>query len=159
MGFDRTASIEAIASSLGAKTQSIPGRESHRIPPEDAAMALCGADSLAVAFWELSMGHDDPANLSICAGYLLGCAAWEAEAERWRAGRLERLVALCLEELSRGYAAESAKFTETSRARWMGMSERNWHLLGWKRRYGRVMRDAMAQVNAAQEAIGRRVVG
>jgi len=89
----------------------------------------------------------------------MGCAGWEAEADRWADGRLEGLVSLCVEELTRGYAAESAKFTEASRASWMGMSETAWHDRKWKSRYGRIMRDAMKQVDAAQVAIGRRVVG
>jgi hypothetical protein len=38
------------------------------------------------------------------------------------------------------------------------MSKQNWHQR-WKSRYARLMRDALRQVSAAQEAIGRRVVG
>jgi hypothetical protein len=124
----------------------------------DAAMALCGADSLSTAFWLLSMGHDSPENLDACAEHLMRIAGGDAVAERWADGRMEGMVSLCLEELSHGYAAESTRMTEQARADWMQMSMQIWHLT-WKSRYRRMMRGALDQVSAAQDAIGRRVRG
>jgi hypothetical protein len=152
----RTASIEAIAASLGARTHGWPGRQHYRIPMPDAAMALCGADSLSTAFWLLSMGHDSAENLDACAAHLMQLAGADAVAERWADGRMEGMVSLCLEELSHGYAAESTRMTEQARADWMQMSERHWRGM-WRDRYQRMMRTALDQVNAAQVAIGRRV--
>ena len=152
----RSSSLEAIAASLGARTHGWPGRQHYRIPMPDAAMALCGADSLSTAFWLLSMGHDSPENLDACAEHLMRIAGGDAVAERWADGRMEGMVSLCLEELSHGYAAESTRMTEQARADWVGMSMQNWHAT-WKARYRRMMRGALDQVNAAQLAIGRRV--
>jgi hypothetical protein len=125
---------------------------------DDAAMALCGADSLSTAFWLLSMGHDSPQNLDACAEHLMRLAGADAVAERWQDGRMEGLVSLCLDELSHGYAAESTRMTEQARADWMQMSDRHWRGI-WRDRYQRMMRGAIEQVNAAQVAIGRRVGG
>ena len=152
----RTTSIEAIAASLGARTHGWPGRQHYRIPMPDAAMALCGADSLSVAFWLLSMGHDSAENLDACAEHLMAVSGADAVAERWADGRMEGLVSLCLEELSKGYAAESTRMTSTERAERLGVSRQAWYAV-WLSRYQRMMGIALKQVNAAQEAIGRRV--
>ena len=104
------------------------------------------------------MGQGAPEDLLACTAHLIGSAQWETQTDLWKDGRFERMIALCLVELTKGYAADSAKFTEASRASFMGMSKQNWHQR-WKSRYARLMRDALRQVSAAQEAIGRRVVG
>lgn len=144
-------SAEAISSALAPKTQTWYREEGRKIPAEDAAMALAGVESVARAFLLVSWGHDSPEDVSACTRFLCGAGAWEADAENWPNGRLERLVEMAIEEIR-----HAEPVSEAERARKAGMGEWNWHQR-WKTRYRRILGDALEQVSRAHEGMARRV--
>ena len=118
-------------------------------------MALSGVEPIPLAFLLVSMGNGAPGHLSACRRHLMGCAGWEAEVDRWRPGRLGRLVDLCLEDLRRDH---TAKMSSATLAREFGVSESMWHR-AWSARYRRIMRDALDQASRAHQQMARRVEG
>lgn len=145
-------SAEAISSALAPRTQPWYRDEGRKISAEDAAMALAGVERLPRAFLMVSWGHDSPEDVNACTRFLRGAGAWEAEAENWPEGRLERMVEMVLEEIRHAEPVD-----EKARAREVGMGEWNWHMRGWKARYRRILGDAQEQINRAHQAMARRV--
>ena len=151
----RTASVEAIAKSLGAKTATWYGREPRgRIPAEEAATALCGIPQPALAYWLWSVGHHEPEHASVIAAHLRGLFA-----DRWPERRFMPMLALCMGELSDGYAihGESAEQSEAERYRRIGVSESSWYSRGWRNRYREMLRAALDQIAIAQTVMGPRL--
>lgn len=153
MSMLRHFSCEAISAALAPRTQTWARGEGVKIRPEDAAMALAGVEPLPRAFLLVSWGHDAPSDVNACKRFLRGAAMWEAEADEWPAGRLDKLIDLALEEIQHAKPAD-----EIRRAREVGMSESMWHRL-WKGRYQRILRDALDQISRAHLEMARRVGG
>ena len=154
MSMLRHFSVEAMASAMAPKTQHWYRGDFRRVPMADAAMALAGVEPLARAFLLLSWGLGAEGERAACMRYLMGCGGWEAESEKWPAGRLARMADMVLDELSVGYAVAQA-WGEKARATRLGVSESLWHRR-WKARYRRVMADALEQVSRAHQAMARR---
>lgn len=146
-------SCEAISAALAPRTQTWARDESVKIRPEDAAMALTGVEPLPRAFLLVSWGHDAPGDVDACKRFLRGAAAWEAEADDWPAGRLDRLIDLALDEIRHAKPAD-----EIARARTIGMGKSQWHDV-WKPRYQRILGDALEQISRAHREMARRVNG
>ena len=124
----RTASVEAIAKSLGAKTATWYGRDHRgRIPADEAAAALCGLSSVECAFLRASWGHPDESDLETCRRVLRAAVQcreiWGALGKH--AGRGRQMVELALQELQLGHAA--GRISEEERARIVGVSRATWY--------------------------------
>lgn len=154
MTFDRTASIEAISSGWSPKTANWYGRERvGRLGLDEAAIALCGIEPIPLACYLWSMGHHEPEHATMIVGYLHGCF----DREPWPASRLKAMIAMCLGELSDGYAVnQDAKLKEGVRARNVGIHRSNWNRT-WQGRYAMVMNAVLRQVGIAEARIGLRV--
>jgi thymidylate kinase len=145
----RDFSEEAIVSALAPRTQTWFRGEGRKIPPEDAALALAGVEPLAAAFLRVSWGDGSPDDIVICKRYLMGAAAWEAEAEHWL-DRLEPLVNIALTVLQCG-----DQFDDEQRAAALGMKRRNFQER-WRQRYQRILADAHRQIGRGRSAMARR---
>lgn len=150
MSMLRHFSVEAIATALAPKVQHWHRGDQHRIPMSDAAMALAGVEPLPRSFLLVSWGLGGPEDYAVCARYLMGAGGWEAEADRWPSGRLERMADMALHDLSMGLGLSERAYADL-----LGVSKSLWHRT-WKARYRRVLGDALEQVSRAHQAMARR---